>query len=115
MSYFRDGGWGMWAILLGAIAFAAYAATRPKVERSGVLLGGCIFVIIQGVLGMSTGMVAVSRAVAEGGPFAGHGAEMTAVGLGELANCGTFSSFLAMALGLGAIVMRPKRGAVPAA
>ncbi len=114
MNYFRDGGWAMWVILLGAIAFSAYAATRPKAERSGVLLGGCIFVIIQGVLGMSSGMVAVAHAVAEGGPLAGRGAEMTAVGLGELANCGTFSSMLAMALGLGAIVTRPKRAAAQA-
>jgi hypothetical protein len=114
IDYMRCGGWGMWAILLGGIGFAAYAVTRPREARSGVLLAGCIFVTIMGMVGMASGMEAVAAGVTHTGKFAENGAELIGEGLGELANNGTFAGAVAMALGLAAIVTKP-RGALKVA
>lgn len=101
MDYMREGGWGMWAILITAIAAAAIAATRPKEKRVGALMGGCIAVLMQGMLGMATGMVAVSHNYAK---FP-EKVDAVAAGLGELANNGTFAGAVVLVLGLWALVL----------
>ena len=101
MDYFRDGGWGMWAILIAAIATVAVTFTRPKEKRVGALMGGCIAVLMAGMIGMATGMVAVSR----GYQKCPDKADAIAQGLGELANNGTFAGVLVAVLGLAALVL----------
>lgn len=101
MSYMRDGGWGMWAILIAAIASVAITVMRPKERRVAALMGGCIAVLIAGMLGMATGMVAVSNKYTN---FPDK-TDAIAGGLGELANNGTFAGGLAAALGLAALVL----------
>lgn len=101
MDYMRDGGFGMWAILITAIAAAAIAATRPREKRVGALMGGCIAVLMQGMFGMATGMVAVSRNYMK---FP-EKVDAVAAGLGELANNGTFAGGLVLVLGVWALVL----------
>jgi hypothetical protein len=101
MEYMRDGGWGMWGILIAAIATVAVTATRPKERRVAALMGGCIAVLMMGMLGMATGMVAVSHGYQK---FPDK-VEALAVGLGELSNNGTFAGGLVALLGIAAIVL----------
>lgn len=101
MDYMREGGWGMWAILITAIATVAITVTRPKEKRVGALMGGCIAVLMGGMLGMATGMVAVSGNYQK---FPDK-TDAVAAGLGELANNGTFAGMLVAALGLAALVL----------
>ncbi len=101
MEYFRDGGWGMWGILIAAIATVAVTFLRPKEKRVGSLMGGCIAVLMAGMMGMATGMEAVS---AQYGKFPDK-VEALGMGLGELANNGTFAATLAGLLGLVALVL----------
>ena len=61
MEYFRNGGFVMWVMLIAAIASAGIAATRNKHERAKVLVIGSVTSIALGVLGLSFGMMAVSR------------------------------------------------------
>lgn len=108
MNYMREGGYGMWMILVTSIAVAAWGLTRPKSERSSVFLAGCIVALIQGILGLSTGMEAVARHMAERGSHYPDQGAVVAIGLGELANNGTFAVFFAAAFGLAAILTRAK-------
>ncbi len=101
MDYMRDGGWGMWGILIVAIGCVAMTFLRSKEKRVGVLLGGCVAVLTMGMLGMATGMAAVSRNVQK---FPDK-VEAIAVGLGELANNGTFAGTLVLVLGAAALVL----------
>jgi hypothetical protein len=101
MDYFREGGWGMWAILITAIATLAITVMRPKEKRVGALVGGCIALLMGGMLGMATGMVAVSRNYAK---FPDK-TDAVAAGLGELANNGTFAGSLVALFGLAALVL----------
>lgn len=101
MEYMRDGGWGMWGILITAIATVAITATRSKEKRVSALMGGCIAVLTMGMLGMATGMVAVSHGYQK---FPDK-VEALAVGLGELSNNGTFAGGIVVVLGLAALVL----------
>lgn len=101
MDYMREGGWGMWAILITAIATIAITVTRPKEKRVGALLGGCVALLMSGMLGMATGMVAVSHNYAK---FPDK-VDAVAAGLGELANNGTFAGALVAVLGIAALVL----------
>lgn len=101
MEYMRDGGWGMWAILIAAIATVAITVTRPKDKRVAALMGGCIAVLMSGMLGMATGLIAVSS---NADKFPDK-VDAIRVGLGELANNGTFAGGLVALLGAAAIVL----------
>ena len=48
MDYFRDGGWGMWLILILFFFSAGLAAARPKATRSSILGKGAVAVIAAG-------------------------------------------------------------------
>jgi len=100
MEYMCEGGWAMWAMLISSIAVVAIAIVRGPKARPRILLAGCILTIIQSILGMATGMVAVAahydRFADKAGSVAG--------GLSELANNGTFGGGLALVLGIAALV-----------
>lgn len=100
MEYMAEGGWGMWLMLISTIAVAVIAAMRGKKARPPILLAGCILVIIESILGMATGMVAVSQKYDK---FPDK-LDAVATGLGELSNNGTFGAALALALGIAAVV-----------
>ncbi len=107
MDYFRDGGWGMWAILIAAIATVAVTFLRAKEKRVGTLMGGCIAVLMAGMMGMATGMEAVSAHYVK---FPDK-VEALGQGLGELANNGTFAALVTAALGLAALAMSFQKSA----
>ncbi len=104
MEYMRNGGFPMWAMLITAIGVAIYGATRPKADRPGVFLAGILVSVMHGILGMATGMEAVAAGI-ESRPHENAG-ELVAMGLGELANNGTFSIGLAILFGLACLVTR---------
>lgn len=101
VEYFRDGGFSMWILLLSALGTAGFAATRAPERRARVLFVGCILVVIEGVFGLSTGLIAVSSHYMN---FPDKTAAI-AEGLGELANNGTFSAGLALLLGIAALAL----------
>ena len=107
MDYMRNGGMGMWLMLITALIVAGLAATRPREARSGVLAKGCVVILMQGMLGMATGMMAVS---AKYDRFPDKTAAI-AEGLGELANNGTFSAILFTLLGIAALVTQVRPAA----
>ena len=100
MDYMREGGWGMWALLITALFVTGWAAAGPKEARSRALSIGCMVVLMEGMLGMATGMMVVSRKYEL---FADKSAAI-AGGLGELANNGTFAAVLFTLLGIGALL-----------
>jgi len=111
MEFMHEGGWGMWAMLVVAIGVVGYGITREKHRRPAIFAAGALVVLALGILGMTTGMEAVAAGIARQGadwPRAGHA---VGLGLGELANDGTFGVALAAFLGLGALVTRPKQAA----
>jgi hypothetical protein len=104
MDYFRDGGASMWGILIIFFFTAGLAAARPKAMRSSILGKGSVAVLAAGVLGLATGMKAVSAHV---GSFPDK-AEAIGIGLGELANNGTFSFILFTILGVASLATAPR-------
>ena len=101
MNFFRDGGFNMWILLAAAIATCVVAATRPREARPGVFVVGVITSLIFGLLGISTGLVAVATHYHQ---FPGDPLANLATGLRELSNNGTFAATLAMFQGLAALV-----------
>jgi hypothetical protein len=109
MDFMRAGGFNMWAMLIAAIATLAVAFTRPANKRPGILFSGAVISIALGMIGMSTGMVAVAN------NFHKFPDKVAALGegLGELSNNGTFAVILAFVLFVVGLVA--KRGASAAA
>ncbi len=102
MNYMREGGFAMGLLLAVAIGTVVLAFARPKDKRPGIFFGGMILCIIFGILGLAAGMEAVS---AHFGRFEDPTAAI-GQGLGELANNGSFSALLSLALGAGHLVTR---------
>jgi len=100
MDYFRDGGMGMWLILATAIATPIFAFSRPAKTRAAVFSVGCIAALLEAVFGMATGMMAVARHA----PHFPDVSRAVAIGLGELANNGTFGAGVAALLGVAALI-----------
>lgn len=107
MDFMRDGGMNMWLLLVTAVVTFGVAATRAKKARSVVLFAGLVIVLIEGMLGLSTGLIAVSSHFDQ---FPDK-VEAIGVGLGELANNGIFASILAVLLGVASIAARTKEAA----
>ncbi len=100
MSYMCEGGWGMWMILFIAVGTPVLAAVRGAKAAPVIFLAGCVGTLIAGVMGMATGLAAVSAHYAK---FPDK-LEAIGSGLGELSNNGTFSATAALLLGVAAIV-----------
>jgi uncharacterized membrane protein len=100
MDYMREGGFGMWLMLAAAVATFVTAALRPREARPGIFVVGCIASLVLGMLGLSTGLVAVANHYHRfPEPLAA-----LATGLRELSHNGTFAALLAMAQGLAALI-----------
>ena len=104
MTYFRDGGFGMWLSLLVALGATAVAAASTGERRTRALWLGSYGSLVTGVFGMAAGMVAVSR----NAPHFADKAEAVAIGLGELSNNGSFAAILATVLAIAAVLAAPK-------
>jgi hypothetical protein len=100
MEYFREGGFSMWLLLVVALATGGYAFGRDAATRPRVLYRGAVVTLAMGLFGISTGMVAVSHGYER---FPDKAAAV-AQGLGELANNGTFATFLFVALSIAGLV-----------
>jgi hypothetical protein len=108
MNYMREGGWAMWAMLITALFVAGWAAARPKEARSRALAKGSVVILMEGMLGMATGMIAVSSKY----ELFPDKTAAVAQGLGELANNGTFAAVLFTVVGVASLATepRPKQG-----
>lgn len=104
ITYFQDGGFGMWLILVIALGSAAVAVASKGERRSKALWLGSYGSLVAGVFGMSAGMVAVRNHISL---FADKGAAV-AQGLGELSNNGSFAAILAVVLAVAALAAAPK-------
>jgi len=99
MEFMRDGGMGMWAMVAAFVAVGALALRAKAEDRGRIFDRGGAAILMLGILGMATGMVAVSKHVA-GAENAG---QLTAIGLGELANNGILAAVLFVVLQVGAM------------
>lgn len=100
MDFMREGGAAMWAILAGAVLSVALAATRPVAQRAAILVTGSMATLVQGVLGMATGLWMVSRNYQR---FP-NPVEAIGTGIGEASHNGSFAGVLALVLGVAALV-----------
>lgn len=100
MDFFRDGGMSMWLLLATAIGTVAVAVARPRETRALTFGVGTIAILIEGMLGLSMGMRAVSQHF---GRFPDP-TQAIGIGLGELSNNGSFAAMLATGLGLAALL-----------
>jgi hypothetical protein len=103
--YMRDGGWNMWLMLMIACATTGYAFSRQSHHRRGIFLTGCLAVLTSGILGMSSGMIMVTKNVPK--EATQHAMTMLLEGLRELSNNGTFAATLIILLGVGALLFKP--------
>ncbi|MEI8255378.1 MAG: hypothetical protein WCJ30_06855 [Deltaproteobacteria bacterium] len=102
MDFMRDGGMNMWVILATTIATVAVALAGGRERRSMTFVVGMCAVMIQGMMGISIGMLAVSKHF---GRFP-DAAQAIGIGLGELSNNGTFAASVATVFGLAALFTR---------
>jgi hypothetical protein len=107
MEFMRDGGMGMWALVAAFVAIGVLALRAKAEDRGRVFDRGGAAILMLGILGMAMGMVAVSNHVAT----AENAGQLTAVGLGELANNGILAAILFGLLQVAAI-FTAKRAAV---
>lgn len=107
MDFMRAGGITMWVMLIAAIATLGIAFTRPRALRAGVLASGAVVTLGMGILGMATGMAAVSA------NYQRFPDKIAALGegLGELSNNGSLAVALACVLGVVALVTKRQASA----
>jgi hypothetical protein len=105
MNFMNEGGYAMWLMLVSALTVVGVGATRAAEKRAGVFRAGVILLLIEGMLGMATGMKAVAHFASQP-TFAQlpNQAALVAEGLGELSNNGIFGAALALLLGVLALV-----------
>ena len=100
IEFMREGGMGMWAMLIAFVAVAVLAATRSRQRRAIVLGSGAFLCLLLGQVGMATGMEAVSAKYSQ---FPDKVAAI-GTGLGELAHNGIFGAGLALVFGVAALI-----------
>lgn len=99
LNIMREGGFNMWVLLVIAIGTTALALARKGGDRGRVLVAGALAALASGMLGMATGLMAVSRNYQRfPDPVAALGE-----GLGELSHNGTVGALVAAVLGAWAI------------
>lgn len=124
LEFMREGGWGMWAVLLVAVGSAVAAVSRRNEGGARTAAAGAIAAVAFGLLGFATGLYNVLRAV--GAAPAAEKTEWLVVGLGEAIHNVALSGIAALLLvGVAAAVARagerpasapaaePRRGAGP--
>ncbi len=100
MEFMREGGVSMYVILGTAVVAVVLAAAKPVGARPAILVTGTVATLIQGVLGMATGLLMVSRHYHR---FP-NPVEALGQGLGEASHNGTFAGVLATLLGFAALL-----------
>jgi hypothetical protein len=100
MEFMREGGMNMWLLVIIAVVAGLLGAIRPAAERPRVLTIGVMALLVSGMLGMATGLQAVSA------NYTRFPDKLEAIGqgLGELSHNGTLAAVLAAALGIAALV-----------
>jgi hypothetical protein len=78
------------------------AALRPAHKRAGLLALMAVWIVIQGMAGMATGIHMVVRYLDR--VHDGDKVKILAAGLGELANNGIFAAVLATILGVAYVI-----------
>ena len=105
VEFMRNGGAAMWVMLVTALGVAAAALGSGRDHRPRILAAGIVAVLAESLLGMSTGLIAVSHAAEHGRDTA----RLVAAGIGELANNGVLGAALTLALLAGWLVAtRPR-------
>jgi hypothetical protein len=99
MDFMRDGGINMWAMVFAFVAVVLLALRAKAESRARIFDRGGVSILMLGMLGMATGMITVSKHVAT----AENAGQLTAVGLGELANNGVLAAVLFVGLQVAAI------------
>jgi len=114
MDFMNEGGNAMWLMVVSAIAVLVVGFTRSAEKRSFVFSVGSFLMLVEGMLGLASGMKAVA-AFAANPKFAELHDQAATIGqgLGEFANNGILAAFLALVLGVAALVVR--RASLPAA
>ena len=104
LNFMHEGGFGMWAILIAAVASLATAVVRRrKGGRAG--LHGALACLALGALSFSTGLYnTVAAATA-----AANTSEILCIGIRESANNTLFGAALALLLLLASAALKPRR------
>lgn len=109
LDYVLEGGWTMGLMIVTALVAFGWAYGRPR-SRARVLRNASVVVLMEGMLGIASGLTAVSKNLAA----APDPARQTLVGLGELAHNGTLSAGLFIVLAVASVVLEatpdPSRG-----
>lgn len=95
MEFMRNGGVNMWAMVVAFLAILVLGLRAKAERREKIFDRGAVSILMLGMLGMATGMIATSKAGSLPGETAG---QITATGLGELANNGVLAAVLFVAL-----------------
>ena len=104
LDYMRDGGWTMWLMVLTAVFAGIWAYSRPG-SATRLLARASVVVLMEGMLGLASGLAAVSKHLAD----APEPAKLTLVGMGELAHNGTLAAGLFLVLGTSSLVAEQLR------
>lgn len=112
LQFMREGGWGMWAVLLVSVGWAVAAVSRRNGDGARIAALGAIASVALGLLGFATGLYNVLRAV--GAAPAAEKTEWLVVGLGEAIHNVTLSGFAALLL-VGVATAVGRAGERPAA
>jgi hypothetical protein len=95
MEFMRNGGVNMWAMVVAFLAVLALGLRAKAEKRERIFDRGAVSILMLGMLGMAAGMIATSKAGSLPSESAG---QITAIGLGELANNGVLAAVLFVAL-----------------
>ena len=91
---FRDGGWGMFPVLIFGLVLLGTAiryAVRPERKTVPLLYGLGILTLTSGCLGFVTGLITVAHAIANVPEFTAHIGLISIIGVGESLNNIAFS------------------------
>ena len=94
MEHFRNGGWGMFPILIFGVVLLAAAiryAVRPEKRLVPLLFGLGILTIASGGLGFVTGLMTTANAIGTIPEFTSRAGLITIIGVGESLNNVAFS------------------------
>jgi hypothetical protein len=91
---FRDGGWGMYPILVFGLILIAAAiryAVRPRQRLVPLLFGLGILTLASGALGFVTDLITVAHAIEKNPEFTARAGFISIIGVGESLNTVAFA------------------------